>query len=370
MTNRSRRRFVFSLPAVALAGCSGDDVTPVATRYRTAVDRVLKQYRLPGALAAVTFPGDPDWAVALGEGDLAARTPMRLADHGSIRSVTKSFTVTVILQLVRERVLALADPIERWMPGIPNGGQITLADLAGMQSGIAEYSANPAFLQAFGSDPQRAWTEAELVAFALPGSPRFAPGADYQYSNTNTVLLGMVAAQVAGIPLEEALRARIFAPLRLAQTTYPLVVELPEPHPTPYEVDPDTGAAEALPLFSPTALAGAGAIVSTLADLSTWALALGDGRLIGADLQRERIERSRPATSGPQYDRYGLGIGIRNGWWGHHGSGLGWQGAAFYDPRTGATIAALVNATPNGGHGELNFAQQLFEALAAVVATR
>ena len=111
-------------------------------------------------------------------------------------------------------------------------------------------------------------------------------------------------------------------------------------------------------------------MVSTLADLSTWALALGDGRLIGAELQRERIERSRPATSGPQYDRYGLGIGIRNGWWGHHASGLGWQAAAFYDPRTGATIAALVNATPSAGHGELNFAQQLFEALAAVVATR
>jgi len=298
------------------------------------------------------------------------RVPMRFADHGSIRSVTKSFTVTVILQLARERALGLEDPIGRWVPGIPNGEHITLADLAGMQSGIAEYSANPAFVQAFAGDPARAWTEQELVAFALPASPRFAPGAEYQYSNTNTVLLGMVAAQVAGVPLDEALRARLFAPLGLAQTTYPLVVELPHPHATPYEVDPATGSAESLPLFSPTALAGAGAMVSVLSDLAAWALALGDGRLIGADLQRERIERSRPATSGPVYDRYGLGIGIRNGWWGHHGSGLGWQAAAFYDPRTGATIAALVNATPTAGYGELNFAQQLFEALANVVATR
>lgn len=370
MTNHSRRSFLAALSAGAVTACVGDDTTPVTTRYRTAVDRVMRQYRIPGALAAVRFPGDPEWAVALGEGDLLAHVPMGLADHGSIRSVTKSFTVTVILQLVRAQALRLADPIERWVPGIPNGGEITLADLAGMQSGIAEYTDSPQFRAVFGADPAHAFTERELVDYALPLSPRFAPAAEYQYSNTNTVLLGMVAAQVAGVALGEALRARIFAPLGLAQTTYPLAVALPSPHPTPYDVDPATGAAEVLPLISPTSLAGAGAMVSALADLSTWALALGDGRLIGAELQRERVERSRPATSGPVYDRYGLGLGIRLGWWGHHGSGVGWQAAAFYDPRTGATIAALVNATPVAGYGDLNFAQQLFEALADVVATR
>ena len=370
MNRCSRRTFLATLSAGALGACIADDTTPVATRYRTAVDRVVRQYRLPGALAAVRYPGDPPWAVALGAADLARGTPMAFADHGSIRSVTKSFTVTVILQLARERALSLSDPIGRWVPGIPNGNAIALADLAGMQSGIAEYTDNPQFRAVFGADPAHAFTEQELVDYALPGSPRFAPGAAYQYSNTNTVLLGMVAAQVGGVPLGEALRARIFAPLGLAQTTYPGEVALPLPHATPYEVDPATGAAEALPLISPTSLAGAGAMVSVLDDLAAWALALGDGRLVGPDLQRERIERSRAATSGPVYDRYGLGIGIRLGWWGHHGSGVGWQAAAFYDPRTGATIAALVNASPSAGHGELNFAQQLFEALADVVAAR
>ena len=155
MTNHSRRSFLAALSAGAVTACVGDDTTPVTTRYRTAVDRVMRQYRIPGALAAVRFPGDPEWAVALGEGDLLAHVPMGLADHGSIRSVTKSFTVTVILQLVRAQALRLADPIERWVPGIPNGGEITLAYLAGMQSGIAEYTDSPQFRAVFGADVKR-----------------------------------------------------------------------------------------------------------------------------------------------------------------------------------------------------------------------
>ena len=356
--------------AVLVGGCLQDDVTPVAPRYRAAVEGVLARYHVAGALVSVSVPGDSTWKQAFGYANLEDRTPFDPASFGSIRSITKSFTVTVILQLVRDQVLRLDDRLDRYIPGIPNGDTITLADLAGMQSGIADYSAQPAFQEDFGSNPERSFTEAELVAYAIPASPVFAPGDQYQYSNTNTVLLGMVIENVTGQPLGSVLQSRIFTPLGLSGTLYPLTIPLPLPHPTPYAVAVDTGEAERLPLLSPTALAGAGAMVSTLADLETWGRALGDGRLIGAELQKERIERSRLVTNGPEYDRYGLGIGMIDGWWGHTGTGVGWQAATFYDPRTGAVIAAMVNETPVGGGRDLNIAQELFEALADVVATR
>ena len=75
-------------------------------------------------------------------------------------------------------------------------------------------------------------------------------------------------------------------------------------------------------------------------------------------------------TNGPTYDRYGLGIGILDGWWGHTGTALGWQAATFYDPRTQATVAVAVNATPPADAGDLNFAEEIFKELAAVIATR
>ena len=373
MTSKSRRAFLgaaLGAAATPIAGCWSDDTTPDATRYQTAAQRVIDLYRMPGALASVRVPGESEWKQAFGFADLASRTPTNPLGHYSIRSVTKSYAVTLILQLVREKQLKLDDRLEAFVPGIPNGALITIADLAGMQSGIAEYTTSPAFVADWTKDIARSFTEEELVAYAVPLSPKFAPGAEYAYSNTNTVLLGMIVEKITGQSMAQALEARIFAPLALHGTTYPYVVPLPAPHPTSYDVDFVTGATEVLPLISPTLLAAAGAMISTIDDMQTWGRALGDGRLIGAELQLERINRSRPATNGPTYDRYGLGIGILDGWWGHTGDGVGFQAATFYDPRTLATIAVLVNATPGNNPPYLNYAEEIFRALAAVVASR
>jgi D-alanyl-D-alanine carboxypeptidase len=372
MPSIPRRRFLASAlctPAL-LAGCK-DDTTPTSTRYAIAMKRVVDQYGIPGAVAGLRSPGDADWMQASGFADVASGAPSTSGGHFSIRSVTKAFTVTLILQLVRDQVLSLDDKLAKFVPGIPNGDVITIADLAGMQSGIFDYSKSEAFAAAFGSDPARAFTEGELVAFAIPGSPVFAPGAQYDYSNTNTVLLGMIAEKLTGLPLDQALPLRILAPLGLTQTSYPYTVPLPDPHPTPYEVDFATRVLDVFPFINPTSLAGAGAMVSTLEDMMAWARALGTGTLVGPQLQQQRMDRSRPATNGPLYDRYGLGIGLRRGWWGHTGFGVGFTAAAFYDPRTESSIAVLVNATPSReAPAELNYAQAIFEALAEVVATR
>jgi D-alanyl-D-alanine carboxypeptidase len=368
----TRRRILAAAlcsPALALTGCT-DDTTPTATRYDTAVRRVMALYRTPGALASVRVPGEEEWRQAYGYADVATRRPLDFADHFSIRSVTKSYTVTLILQLVRDQALTLDDKLDRFVTGIPNGHLITIADLAGMQSGIADYSASEQFLKDFGSDFTRPFTQEQLVAYAVPASPRFAPGAQYEYSNTNTVLLGMIVEKLTGLTMAQALGVRILGPLGLRDTSYPYVAPLPAPHPTPYDTDIGTGVAEPVPLITPTSLAASGAMVSTLDDMQAWGQALGDGRLIGAALQQERVSRARAVTNGPEYDAYGLGIGILDGWWGHTGTGIGFQAATFYDPRTHATIAVLVNSTPGGGGKNLNVAEQIFVALADVVATR
>ena len=215
------------------------------------------------------------------------------------------------------------------------------------------------------SDVTRPFTQQELVGYAIPRSPKFAPGASYDYSNTNTVLLGMIVEQLTGLHARAGAGAAHPRPARpraheLSRTPCRCRTRIP----SPYEVDYVTHAIDDQPFISPTSLAGSGAMVSTLDDMQVWAQALGDGRLIGAQLQQQRIDRSRPATNGPHYDRYGLGIGILDGWLGHTGNGIGFQAAAFYDPRTKATIAVLVNATASAGApANLNFAEEIFLAL-------
>ena len=177
----------------------------------------------------------------------------------------------------------------------------------------------------------------------------------------------MVVEAVTRQTLAEQLASRIFKPLGLGGTSYPTVPDLPAPAPTPYAVDIISSAADELPLISPTALAGAGEMTSTLADLLTWGDELGSGSLVGPALHDLRRTLSRPVTNGPEYANYGLGIGEIDGWWGHTSSGVGFQLACMNDPVSGTTVAVMVNATPDGGRRDLNFAQEVFEALAAVV---
>ncbi len=367
---------VLGLPAAASAtriDCAGSTAgaTPDASlfsgsargdAYREAVLRVMEEFHIPGVVAGVWVPGKKPWKIAQGLGDVGSGTPIGLDDHFPIRSTTKSFTVTLILQLVRSKAISLDDPIEKYVPGVPNGNEITLAQLAAMESGVKSYSDVEAFLSALTEDFGRPWTPEELVALAFPESPVFPPAAEYDYSNTNCILLGMVVEKVAQEVIAETYRKRIFKPLGLRETSYPNNTNIPSPHPTPYDVDPVTGELTEFPVVNLSAFGAAGGLVSTLEDLRRWGKALGNGQLIGSRLQKTRLEHSRPATSGPEYDRYGLGIGELKGWWGHTGEGLGYQAATFYDPKTGAVISVLVNSsrTPN-------VATEVFKALADAV---
>jgi D-alanyl-D-alanine carboxypeptidase len=289
-------------------------------------------------------------------------TPIGLGDHFPIRSATKSFTVTLILHLVRSKAISLDDPIEKYVPGIPNGNEITLAQLAAMESGVKNYSDVDKFLSELAKDFGRSWTPGELVDLAKPYSPVFAPGAEYDYSNTNTILLGMVVEKVTQQAIDETYRKWIFKPLGLRGTSYPNNTNIPTSHPTPYEVDPVTGVLTKSPTVNLSVFGASGGMVSTLEDLRRWGKALGKGQLIGSRLQKTRLEHSRPASRGPEYDRYGLGIGELKGWWGHTGEGLGYQAATFYDPKTGAVISVLVNSSQH-----TNVATEVFKALADVV---
>jgi D-alanyl-D-alanine carboxypeptidase len=329
--------------------------------YRQAVLRVKEQFRVPGVVAGVWTPGKRPWKIAEGLGDVASGAPIRIGDYFPIRSVTKSYTGTLLLQLVRARAISLDDPVGQYVPDLGALGAVTLAQLAAMESGIKSYSDIPEF-QAELQHPERPWTPRQLVDLALPYGLLWPPGSQYDYSNTNCILLGMVVERVTQEPLAQTYRKEIFRPLGLDKTSYPNDTDIPVPHPTPYLVDAATGELEECPVVNLSAFGASGGMVTTLGELHRWGRALGDGRLIGPRLQKTRLQHSRPATSGPEYDRYGLGIGQLRGWWGHTGEGLGYQAATFYDPRTGAVIAVILNSSQG-----TNVAAEVFKALADVV---
>jgi D-alanyl-D-alanine carboxypeptidase len=340
----------FVAAAAALAVGLPAHAAPNTAKIGNIVTAALKEFNVPGAQVEVDTPGT-HWAQSFGFSDYAARRPVTLRDHFAIRSITKSFTVTAVLQLIAASngAVKLNDPIGDYLPDIPNGNLITIRQLANMTSGLYNYTIDPDFGAALGSDPTRHWGVDKLLSYALYSKKHpaivFPPGSQYQYSNTNTLLLGKLVIALTAKPFPAVLNSQILRPLHLTSTVYLTGVPLPSPAATGYQ-----GFFDNMPdpvEINATSLSFAGAMASTVTDLANWGAALAEGTLLPETLQQKRFVSRRTAgdPASPLYDSYGLGMGEIAGWWGHTGSGVGFQAAVFHDIATDETFAILLNAS-------------------------
>jgi D-alanyl-D-alanine carboxypeptidase len=315
------------------------------------VDEALQEFGVPGAAIGLWTPSG-HWVRTVGLANVASAIPVMRRDHFAIRSITKSFVVTALMQLVAQSggSLSLDDPIARYLSGIPNGDKITLRELANMTSGLYEYTQDPAFGEAFQADPTRVWTTDELLAFAFKDTSHpptnFEPGAQYQYSNTNTLVLGKLIEALTGSTFSDVLEDQILQPLRLDSTAYLSGTKLPRPAALGYQGYTDDGQPFNV-VIDASGLGFAGAMATTLHDLAAWGHALAVGVLLPHHLQQQRFEAHETSADprSPIYDAYGLGMGQVAGWWGHTGSGAGFEAAVFHEIDRNETFAILLNAS-------------------------
>lgn len=111
-----------------------------------------------------------DWTAAFGSRTTAGGEAVTTADVFRLGDLSHTMTASVVLLLQQQGRLALTDPISKYVDGVPNGDRITLADLGTYDSGLANYTEDPVFAQAYAADPQRTWTPQELlqIAYARP----------------------------------------------------------------------------------------------------------------------------------------------------------------------------------------------------------
>jgi CubicO group peptidase (beta-lactamase class C family) len=305
---------------------------------------------IPGVIVSVQTPDRGSWQAALGVADIATQTPMDIADHVRIGSITKSLTATVILQLAQEGRLRLDDPLAGYFPGIQTN-RATIRQALQLTSGIADYTTD-AFLNALAVAPQRVWSPAELVSLVADQPPMFPAGTGWYYSNTNYVMLGIVAEQVTGQPLRQLLADRIFGPLNMTGCSFPDVADntIPQPNSHGYMLStkwdrPPTPPAPLPPLvdvtdFNPSWAAGAGQAICTAADLAIWARVLATGELLAPEMQAQRLTYF---PTGDPHARYGLGVVDINGLVGHNGEISGFMSQAARRESDGTVIVVLSN---------------------------
>lgn len=400
----NRRQLVQASAAPVLAGIAAGPVgatfaqeaaTPAASpagsleeRIRPLIDPLMQELLVPGVVVLARSGGE-EFLEAFGVRELDGQEPVTTDDHCRIGSNTKTMTGTIVLQLVQEGKLALTDPVATYRPDVPNGEHITIAQLLDMTSGLASYSFDPQVNRYMDEEPSRTWDPEELVAIGLAKPPLFAPGEGFFYSNTNTILLGLIAQDLDRGQLSDLMQKRIFDPLKLDHTVFPALddVSLPEPYPHGYLFGNNVSTIEttALPLYqqkqaeakmllpsdvtwlNPSWMWAAGSTISTAADLATYVEALIGGGLLDEATQAERLASLKvpPGSTDPDAAKYGLALAEFGSMMGHDGSLPGYTSFMGHDPRTGNTLIVLatLQSAPNG----LMVANQLAKAIMPVL---
>ncbi|NBM18718.1 serine hydrolase [Streptomyces sp. GC420] len=312
----------------------------VAERLDAAIQRVMREAGVPGVIVGLSAPGKGSYVRAFGVADKATETRMTPGLFMRIGSETKTFTVTALLRLVDQGKAGLDDPIAKYVDDVPNGNRITLRDLADMRSGLFNYSMDEDFAKALTSDPQRPFTPQELLDYSFRHPVRFQPGERFEYSNTNAILLGLVVEKAGGLPLHEFIERNVLEPAGLRRTVFPTGAEFPDPHAHGYTEQTASGKVEDATDWNPSWAWAAGAMISDLRDLRTWARVVATGELLTAGTQAERLRTGPSPVPGAGY---GLGIFDVQGWIGHNGSLPGYESLTVYLPEAQATMVVLLN---------------------------
>lgn len=312
----------------------------VAEALQGVINGYLVEHGLaPSISAAVVVPGVGTWSGVGGFADREEEVPATPDTIYAIGGITQTFVAALILRLAEDGYLGLDDPAAEYLGPVTAAktNDATIRQLLGHRSGIDDYYPD--------ARPDRAWTIDELLD--LIGAPPFSPGADTEYSNTNYLLLGLIAEVVTGGPLGELLHEYLLDPFDLTRTYYAASETVDEPLARGYVVadrvyrDVYDGSGHLPNANEASATRGAGAMSSTASDLARWIYLLFSGQVLRPESQSAMLDFSLS-------NEYGLGVvrlSDRSAGQvvGHSGSAGGFMGAGFYAVQSGTVVVFLTN---------------------------
>ncbi|MCL9761188.1 beta-lactamase family protein [Frankia sp. AiPa1] len=265
-----------------------------------------------------------------------------------IGSITKTFTAVLVMRLRDEGRLALADPLDRHLPGTAVGDR-TIADLLSHLAGITAETPPPWWERVAGTE------HPDLADVIGPGPHRFRPGRRHHYSNVGFAVLGALVAHKRATSWAQAMRDELLTPLGLTRTTLLPVA----PHAQGYAVHPHADVLLPEPAHDAGVMAPAGQLWSTTTDLVRWSAVLGGhtDAVLSLDTVAEMREPAAVEGDSGQW-QLGAGLGLqlirRDGevFVGHGGSMPGFVAALWGRP-VGTTAVALANTTSGVAAGDL-----------------
>jgi D-alanyl-D-alanine carboxypeptidase len=231
---------LFRVPFRAVAAAAVLLAFPVAGR---AADRATAADVRRGLDGLVAASGGPPGAVATlyrngrltvlraGRADIGRKGAPRATQHMRIASVAKAFSGAVALRLVRDGRLGLDDTIGQRVIGMPSAwAGVSVRQLLNHTSGLPDYTQSDAFAKQALTDPRGFVSPTGIIDWVRGEPLVFAPGSRYAYSNTDNIVIGLIAQAVTGRAYPDLLADFVFGPARLRETSFPTRrISLPAP---------------------------------------------------------------------------------------------------------------------------------------------
>ncbi len=283
-------------------------ILPAAPAFGASSSRLQRQ--IDGLVAAKSGPpgvivtlrcGSRTRVLTSGVRDLGSRKALHSWHYMRIASVAKAFSGAVALRLVGDGRLHLDNTIAGVLPGMPAAwANVTVRQMLNHTSGLPDYTESAGFERQFRTDPDGYVSPGTIVDWVRFEPLVFPSGTRYKYSNTDNIVIGLIAERVTGKPYGRLLRDNVFRPLKLRRTSFPGSPPLPRPFIHGYLVDDDGGPSEDVStLLSPSGAWASGAIVSTPRDLNSFIRGYLGGRLFPRRLRREQLRFVRGGNSSP-----------------------------------------------------------------------
>ena len=282
---------------------------PLATDMRAKVDdlakRTLAETGVPGASIAIVQSGAIAYVHAYGDARIDPRIPAATSMRYSIGSISKQFTAAAVLLLAEQGKLSLDDPVAKFVPNLTRGNEVTIRQLLSHTAGYQDYWPQdyvpPFMLQSI---------SAEKILDMWARKPLdFDPGTDWQYSNTNFVIAGLIVEKASGEPLLQFLTKHIFAPLDMKSVMNIDQEKLTQSDATGY-MRYALGPLRKAPKEGTGWLFAAGELAMAAEDLAKWDISIIDQSLLKpasyAAMERETVLKNGLGT------RYGLGVFVRD----------------------------------------------------------
>jgi len=325
--------------------------------------RLIEKYNklgLPG-IALLINDEYGTWVGSAGKADIKNNIDFAPCQISKVASITKMMIGTLVFLMMEDSVNSkigysdLNRKISTWLPEyllkkVPNGTLVTLGQLMNHESGIPDVAEEDDFYLAVLGNPNKLWSQNELLNFVQGSKAIFNPGDTAIYSNTNTLLVAMIIDKISGRSHAELLREKVITPLGLTNTFY-----------HPHDALPNCVAQGYYDLYRNHTLinvsnfmtgngTGYNGVYSNVVDLYRFLDALLISKTL---LSQSSLDLMMRTGKSDGTNRYGYGIMRKfierepNAAWGHSGRDLGYSANLFYFPpvngRPAVSHALLVN---------------------------